>query len=333
VLHVFEQCCRNVLQCIGCSHLFVANSGRHSGEFFSGRISQFDEQTKARTTFATIAGNPGLSGIAYNATSNRLYVSALNQGGVYTLDAQTGANLGFSLLGIGPGGLTVAPNGNVYVTDFTSNNVRIYDSSLTNLLGTVNIPLATRTSGVGFAGNGDLLVATPGTGVYRFDGNSVTSFTTSPAAPAASAQIAVDSSNNVFIGHGLGFSDNVLKFDASGNLVGSIAITDAMLGGDGTGSSTGTSPSGVAFDGAGNLFVTALGRRNPGEAGGEVGGLFKFDSNGNLLDTFATASNAFSGVVVITAVPEPSSMALLAVAGTIAGVAVRRCHSRRRRMT
>lgn len=296
-------------------------------EYFSGRISRFDEQTKVQSTFATIAGNPGLSGIAYNSANNRLYVSALNFGGVYTLDAQTGATLGFSSLGIGPGGLAVASNGNVYITDFTSNNVRIYDSLLANSLGTISFPVS-RTSGVGFAGNGDLLVATPGEGVFRYDGNSVSSFTSSPFAAGASAQIAVDASNNVFIGHGLGFSDSVLKFDASGNLVGSITITDSMVGGNGTGSSTGTSPSGVAFDSAGNLFVAALGRRNPGDAGGESGGLFKFDSNGNLLDTFATASNAYSGVAIISAVPEPSSIALLAVAGVVSVVVARRRRSR-----
>ena len=128
----------------------------------------FDESTKAQTTLATVAGNPGLSGLAYNASSNTLYASALNHGGVYRFNAQTGSLLGFSLLNIGPGGLAVAANGNVYVTDFTSNTVRIYDASVTNVLGTITVPNP-QTSGVGILSNGDVLVATPGGGVYRND--------------------------------------------------------------------------------------------------------------------------------------------------------------------
>ncbi|HAC90691.1 MAG TPA: hypothetical protein DCF63_08665, partial [Planctomycetaceae bacterium] len=104
------------------------------------------------------------------------------------------------------------------------------------------------------------------------------------------------------IGHGIGFSANVLKFNSGGSLIGSITVTDAMVSGTGSGSSVGTSPSGVAIDRDGNIFVCALGRSNPSDLGGERGGLFKFDSSGTLLGTFATGSMAFSGITILPAV-------------------------------
>lgn len=296
------------LQCIP-AHAAIVVSG-----FFSGTIEQFDEQSGAQSTFATIANDPGLSGIAYSSLNSQLYVSALNHGGIYTLNAQTGALTGFQPLGIGPGGLAIASNGDVYVSDFTSNNVRIFDSTLTTPLGTISTPDGTTTSGIGFANNGDLLIATPGAGVYRYDGNAVSLFANNPL---ASAQIAVNGDDNIFIGHGLGFSDNVFRYDSAGNLLGTLTVTDSMVEGTGNGSSTGTSPSGVLVDSEGNVFVAALGRSNPSDPGGERGGLFKFDAEGNLLETFASGSIAFSGIAQTPfAVPEPSSLTL-AVVGMI----------------
>lgn len=272
--------------------------------FFTGKIERFDEVTAAQTTFATLAGNPGLSGIAYSASANKVYVSALNHGGVYILNAATGATEGFQMLGYGPGGLAVAENGDVYVTDFTSNLVRIYNSTLTNVPALINVPVMGGTSGVGFLNTGDVIIATLGTGVFRYDGGTVSPFTAHPAAQLAVAQVVADASDNVYIGHGIGFSDNVLKFNSSGSLIGSITITDAMVSGTGSGSTVGTSPSGVAIDRDGNIFVAALGRSNPSDPGGERGGLFKFDSSGTLLPggTFATGSMAFSGITILPSV-------------------------------
>jgi hypothetical protein len=132
----------------------------------------------------------------------------------------------------------------------------------------------------------------------------VTQFTTNPAAQLASAQIVADASDNVYIGHGIGFSDSVLKFNSGGSLIGSITVTDAMVSGTGSGSAVGTSPSGVAIDRDGNIFVGALGRSSANDLGGERGGLFKFDSSGTLLPggTFATGSMAFSGIAILPAV-------------------------------
>jgi len=267
--------------------------------FFTGNIDRFDEQTAAQSTFASIAGNPGLAGMVYNPTDRRVYVSALNHGGIYVLDANTGSTLAFHSLGYGPGGVGVDNSGNVYVTDFTSDLVRVYQpSSFTTPINSISVAAAV-SSGVGVLSNGHVLIATAGGGVFRYDGFGVSTFSPSPTAIIASSQIAVDSSDNVYIGHALGFANFVLKFNASGAFLGVLEVTDAMVSGTGQGSSVGTSPSGVAVDADGNVIVAALGRSNPGDPGGERGGVFKFNPNGILLETIATASSAYSSVAIV----------------------------------
>jgi sugar lactone lactonase YvrE len=271
--------------------------------FFSGKIERFDEETLERTVYATIGSNPGLSGIAYNPLNHRVYVSALNQGGVYELDATDGGIINFHLLGYGPGGLTVSAGGKLAITDFTSNLVRFYNSSMVPQ-GSIAVPAATVTSGVGYLASGDLIISTAGGGVFRYDGTTVTAFTSNPVAQLAASQVAADSDGNIFIGHGIGFSDNAFRFTSTGTLTGVITVTDTMLDGTGTGSSIGTSPSGVAIDSSGHVIVAALGRSNPGDPGGERGGLLKFDTNGNLLETFIAGSSAYSSVAIFNPVIE-----------------------------
>lgn len=172
----------------------------------------------------------------------------------------------------------------------------------------------------------DLYVSTFGTGIFRYDGNSVTNFSTQGG---ASAQLAFDAGGNLYSGHGLGFSDFAHRFDTNGNefLNGGapfLQVTDAMVNASGNGSSFGNSPSGLAFDSNGNVIVAALGKSNPFDAGGERGGLFLFNSNGQLLDTFASGSRAYSGVAFVTPVPEPGSLVLLLVCGSLAAAVRRR---------
>lgn len=271
-------------------------------EFFStpaGRILRFDEENFAESVFALIPGNPGLSGSVYNPTDNRLYVSALQHGGIYVLDSTTGQVLAFHLLGFGPAGLSVDSVGNVYVTDFTSNLMRVYNpNDFSTPVNSVSVPGGV-TTGVGLLSNGDAVIATAGAGVFRYDGNSVTSFTAHPLAQLATSQVAVDSDDNVYIGHGIGFSDLAFKFSSSGSLLGTFEVTDAMVGGTGQGSTSGTSPSGVAIDREGNVIIAALGRSNPGDPGGERGGVFRFNSSGAPFVEIASQTKAFSSATVV----------------------------------
>lgn len=301
-------------------------------ELFTGRLQAYTTPGAAPTQFAqlnTRADSPFalLSGIHFHAASNRLYVSELDRGGtsngrVHIVDATTRAILGEQDFTFGVAGVAVSASGDIYLSDAGSNLVRRYNSSFVHQADIV-VTDANATSGLAFNGD-DLYISTFGAGVFRYDGNAVSSFV--PAGSGASAQLAFDSEGNLYAGHGLGFSNFAHRFDSTGNefLDGGapfLEVTEAMVGSWG-GSSTGTSPSGITLDGDGNLVVAALGRSNPFEGDGERGGLFLFDRQGNLLDTFASSSRSYSGVAFVSAVPEPGSLALLGFAGL--AVALRR---------
>jgi len=302
---------------------------------FTGTVERFDEVTGARSTLVTIpplgpeAIQPQLSSVAYNASNGRAYVAAIQHGGLYHFNAQTGADLQYVPMGIGPGGVAISPNGDVYVTNVQANNFRIYDPTLTSFSTVTIDDLAGTTTGIGVSPNGDVIVSTFGTGVYRYDpatGN-VDEFSDSSI---PGGQVAFDSSNNVYIGHGLGFADDVTKFNAAGTEIGNPFIKiDSTIAGNLSGSSPFFNPSGVAIDGDGNIIVAVLGKGNPGDINGETGGLFRFDSNGDLLGSpIAMNTSAFSSVAIVpAAIPEPSSVALLVTAAGITFLSRRRRRS------
>ncbi|TWU35312.1 NHL repeat protein [Novipirellula aureliae] len=295
--------------------------------YFSGTVEKFDEVTGAQTTFATFQPfTDGLSGIAYNPLNNRVYVSASNSGRIYMLNAQTGQDLGTFEVGVngtsplggpaGPGGVAVGPTGNVYVTDLGANQVRVYDSNFTNLSnpGIITIPdpdeLNIVTSGVGVDAGGNVYISTLENGIFRYDGVSVNSFNSNTL---ASAQIAIDASDNVYVGHGLAQASSVLEIDSLGNDSPFLTVAAADIGGAENG--LGMSPSGVAIDENGDFIVAVLGNVNPFRDAEEIGGLLRYDSSGNLKDAIATNTAAFSSVTIVpSAVPEPSSFALLLTA-------------------
>lgn len=303
-------------------------------ELFTGRLQAYTTPGAAPTQFAqlnTRADSPFalLSGIHFHAASNRLYVSELDRGGtsngrVHIVDATTRAIIGEQNFDFGVAGVTVSASGDIYLSDWESNLVRRYNSSFVHQADIV-VTGANATSGLAFNGD-DLYISTFGAGVFRYDGNAVSSFV--PAGSGASAQLAFDSEGNLYAGHGLGFSNFAHRFDSTGNefLVGGapfLEVTEDMVGSWG-GSSDGTSPSGITLDGNGNLVVAALGRSNPFEGDGERGGLFLFDREGNLLDTFASGSRSYSGVAFVSAIPEPGSLVLLGFAGLAAALRRRR---------
>lgn len=308
-------------------------------ELFTGRLQAYTTPGAAPTQFAqlsTRADSPFalLSGIHFHAASNRLYVSELDRGGtsngrVHVLDATTRAILQEVDFDFGVAGVTVGGNGDIYLSDAGSDMVRRYNSNFV-LQADIQIVGANATSGLAFNGN-DLYISTFGAGIFRYDGSSVSSFV-GPGS-GASAQMAFDADGNLYAGHGLGFSNFAHRFDASGTefLKGGspfLEVTEAMVGSWG-GSSSGTSPSGLTFDGNGNLVVAALGRSNPFDSDGagnfgERGGLFLFDRDGNLLDTFASGSRSYSGVAFVSAIPEPSSLAMVGLAGLLLATRRRR---------
>ncbi len=297
--------------------------------FFSGTIERFDANG-VQTRFTTLSDADGLSGIAHSTHNNQFYVSSFGlfrgQSGVYRVDMNGDvlAYTDFTALNNGylPGGLTVGENGNVFISDMSSPSVHEFDADM-NHLRTINITQLAGvdnagTGGVGFASNGNLIIATAGMGIFQYDFNTdaVTPFSRpedAMTAAIAGAQVATNGTD-IFIGHGFGYVDSALRFDSNGNIIGDITITADMMPGAPDGSSDGFSPSGLAFDSNGDLIVAVLGKSNPFTDGSEFGGLFRFNVDTMDWETIVAGSYAFSSVAVV-AIPEPSGLAVLAILG------------------
>jgi sugar lactone lactonase YvrE len=308
-------------------------------ELTTGRLVSYTTPGAGATEFAQLNLRSGdglqvLSGIHFHAGTDRLYVTELDansfgNGRVHILNATTRQILGTQDFAYGVTGIAVAANGDFFVSgaiDQRGGLLRRYDSNFDNP-ETIILGTSAPASGLIFRGD-DLYINTFQAGIYRYDGSSVTQFVAPSATMKASAQLAFDSEGNLYAGHGLGDSNFAHRFDANGTefLVNGdpfLEVTEAMVGSWG-GSSDGTSPSGITLDGNGNLVVAALGRSNPFEGDGERGGLFLFDRQGKLLDTFASGSRSYSGVAFVSPVPEPGSLVLLGFAGLAAALRRRR---------
>jgi len=308
----------------------------------TGTIVLFDENTFAQSTFAQISlGGVGssLSGIAYG--NNRIYVSELNQNGavggrIHMFDL-AGNSLGVKQLSAieQPGGIAVRSNGNVYVSNIFANAITIFNPTLTDVTGGIAGVGAGSTAGIGFLSNGDTIVSTIGGGLFRYNGVTVSTFS-SNSGPAG--QIAVDSDDNVYAGHGLGFDSRVYKFDSIGNEIGVggilLSITDADLNNvPSIGGAFGTNPAGVVFDANGDLFVGALGRSSIADGGSARGGVFKYNSTGLQLarltpDVDGFAMSFSSLAIAPVAVPEPGTVALIALGGVVTTLVRRRRRAR-----
>ena len=154
-----------------------------------------------------------------------------------------------------------------------------------------------------------------GTGVYRYDAPlGQSAFNSSPI---ANGQVAISSGGTVAVG-GVVFSSFVSLFDLAGTQTGGINIDAAYLP-QPTAPYTSTdvtSPQGVAFDGSGNLIVTAMGRTNPFSADDNFqnnGGVFVFDPSGTTLLDSLVNTTPYTGVIVAP-VPEPSATILSGLA-------------------
>jgi DNA-binding beta-propeller fold protein YncE len=330
-----------------CMPATVAQGDVIATGFFSGTIERFDPQTKAQSTFATIASAsdpfPGLSGVAYNPLNHRVYASARISNGIYTVDASTGTILGFQSLAANsaPAGLAVDPAGNLYVANNGGNSVSVFDSAW-NAVDTIDLPdigLGNNLpSGLAFDSAQRLVISSfAGGGVFRYDPGTdmVTSL---PPSPLANGQVAIDSAGNIHVG-GVAFSSDVLKFDADGNPINNpfVTVDDTILPQppQGYASPDFTSPGGLVIDAEGNILVAALGRTNPTSTADNFqnnGGSFKFAPDGTLLETFGTGLTPLSSITLLpAAVPEPGSLALSALGGLTAALAAWRSRRRARR--
>lgn len=310
---------------------------------FSGTIERFDSQTGVQSTFADLrtygtgtAGN--LSAVVFNSTSREFIVASQADGRLYRVAGQTGNVVGVVEGISGPSGMALDAAGNLFVSEFGSKSIRIFDSSFSQTgtismpnFGTNDEPLVPDPSGLGFNSAGTLLINTFGLGILAYDVN--TSNFQAPFSSLTSipfAQMAFGGDGRVYSGSI--FTDNVFVFAADGTALAPITIGEDLLPSPPAGqfSSNATNPGGVAINGAGELIISAMGRSNPDDAFPNNGGLFRFDADGNWLQTYAINTTPFSGVVYVSAsaVPEPNGGMLLGF-GVLGWRLVRRGKRRR----
>lgn len=340
------------LICVPASAAIVASG------FFSGTLERFDPVTNVQSTFATIASAddpfPGLSGVAFDRVRNRYAVSARVSSRVYIVDGTSGQIRSFRQLPSGtfPASVIFGPNDSIFVAANGSNDVLRLNANGTTTTFTLpliptgpapgtGLPAPTLgpnlPSGLAFDQGGDLIVSSfAGGGTFRLNTTTGVAIPIG-GSPLGNGQIAINDANVAFTG-GAAFSNAIASLDLTTGLANPEFITvdseilplpDSVFV-----SPNFTSPSGIAIDEDGNFIVAALGRTNPTSAGDNFqnnGGLFRFSADGRLLDTIALNTTPFSSVVVAVAIPEPGSMAALAVVCIIgAAVQRKRYHARRK---
>jgi len=310
--------CTAVVQEVGWADIYAIGQ-------FSNTIERFDAESGAQSTFANLAAFEGgfvaPSAIVFNASTRQFVVAGFNSEKLYTVDARTGAVLGSHAAGLlsGPSGMAYDANSNLYVSNFGTASITVFDAGF-NLINTINMPnLGTPQepfipvpSGLSFNSAGQLLINTFSfAGILSYDSGS-NSFGSFAGALAPLAQMAIGSDGTVYSGTAT-MSNDVFVFDSAGNPLANITIGADLLPPPGLEFVSGdtTNPAGVAIADNGDLIVAALGRTNPFELEDNFqsnGGLFRFAADGTYLRTYAVQSTPFSGVtfVAASAIPEPS---------------------------
>jgi DNA-binding beta-propeller fold protein YncE len=284
--------------------LLVTNAGTQ-------QVLRFDGATGAYLgVFAQDNGT--VSGLGYGPDNN-LYVSNLSSQTVEQFNGTTGA---FLSTFVGPSSgldfphdLTFGPDGNLYVASGETDSVRRYNGTTGAFIGTfASGGGLSRPTGLVFHG-GDLFVSRSNNSqILEFNGTTggfVTAFATGNGL-SGPAGLAFDAAGNLYVANFL--ADDVLKFDAMGDLVG-------VLAGHGL-----SAAAGVAFGPDGNLYVTSY----------DTNAILEFDgAGGQFIRTFASGG-ALNGpthlIFTSTPAPEPSGLALLAlgVIGLFVGISGRR---------
>jgi DNA-binding beta-propeller fold protein YncE len=277
------------------------------------KVFRFDEQGNKLPNDIPYysAGLDFPAGIAVSPHTGHIYVSSVNTGSILHYNGQTGAPLEspsngpegtFAFLGTAaPGQLAFGPDGNLYVSEYFGQNVRVYDAhpgaNFGNQLANAASGLSSA-GGLAFAANGDLLV---GDGFAMAEGqhakivrvhNGVQSTwgftdTCSQAGCPFYAPAAMLTQAN----------GDVLVVDLLANYI--ARVTDAgvpsffasippPIAPPGT-----NFPSDITFDPNGNIVVSVLGETNPPD---DRGALLRYDLNGNLLETIESDLQPIAGV-------------------------------------
>jgi sugar lactone lactonase YvrE len=294
-----------------------------AARYFTAGIDIYDPTTDTARNFITIQPSvdafPGLTGLAYSSSLNRLFATANSSQRIYSFNAESGALIGYQQLSgsFAPAGIALDPSGDIYVADNNGSTVRRFTPNASNATltssGTIQLSgAAGNLNGLARTSGGQLLIsAVNGTGLHRYD--AISGQSTFSTSPIANGQVAISSGGSVAVG-GVVVSSYVSLFDLAGNATGAIHIDSTYLPPPLAPytSTDVTGPQGVAFDGSGNLIVTAMGRTNPFSPSDNFqsnGGIFIFDSTGTTLLDSLVNTTPYTGVIVAP-VPEPSAVVL-----------------------
>lgn len=241
------------------------------------------------TNLAVVIGNNVILNAAVSGTGPFIYqwqcngTNLPNRNNCIRTIAGTSAQSGFSGDGglatsavmDGPSGVAIDSSGNVFIADQWNNRVRRVD---TNYTSTANGPVGIIKTVAGKGPSG-------GNGSYSGDGGLATSAGMNLTPVNYPSGVAVDASGNIYI---CDIGDNrIRKVDTNG-IISTIAGTNSSgFSGDGGLAIIAklNSPSGVAVDTAGNVFIADLGNNR----------IRKINTNGIITTVAGTNGAGFSG--------------------------------------
>ena len=255
----------------GTTYVFTAGTGTCEGSACvptNANNGTFTIQgtNNGHTTTATLTVTPVINTVAGNGTATFAGDSGL----------ATNASLN------GPSGVAVDGSGNIYIADTTNNRIRKVTIAgiITTVAGSANIPLgdgglATSASlsgprGVAVDSSGNIYIADTGNNrIRKFTvGGNISTVAGSANIPlgdgglATSASlngprsVAFDSSGNIYIADA--GNNRIRKVTASTGIITTVAGNGtATFAGDGAAATSASlsSPSGVAFDSSGNIYI------------------------------------------------------------------------------
>jgi sugar lactone lactonase YvrE len=289
--------------------LFVGDADTNN----NGLIHRFDATTGA-AILPDIAQD-SVTGLAIGPGGD-LFAASINQAQVYRYNSMTGALSGpnpfVAYGGIipandvhGPEGMAFAPNGNLYIADVTDSNVHEFDTAGNSVttLGADPSAFFSQPTDVAFDASGDLYVVNPSSADVLKSIGGTQQFT----------EFVSPLSGGLTIPQALTFGPDgkLYVLDASNNTGPAIRRYTAAGADDGTFISYATTlfqPNDIAFGPDGKLYVSGI------DLGLAVGQVLRYSASGAPDVVFVGAGLNYPTFMAFS-VPEPASIALLAMAG------------------
>ena len=263
------------------------NDNIYVADYYNNRIEKFASTTAYLSTISTPGYTPGP--LAIDNTTGDTY--AFDDGSKSILRYDSNGNFINLIpqLGVGDAqiqsefpGITIGPDGNIYVTDMSPGSIKVFDRvgnfirkySSVDLLTSQQDGYIRNSYGIALDEAGNIYVADYyNNRIQKFDqnGNFISKFGTQGTGDGQLNYpygVALDSSGNLYVSD---YSNRIQKFNSSGTFISNIATS---------GSSDGqvSYPSDIFIDSGDNLYVADSNNHR----------IQKFDSNGNFVMKFGS---------------------------------------------